>query len=333
MPSKGKRKVWRTILRAVALLLLAAAAFALVSPLPVSFALRAAFRISPAVAPDNYEEIENQVEVIHNLVYPSEYQDNVADIYIPKDKEGPFPVVLWVHGGAFVGGSKGDVALYATALAAEGIAVVCMDYRRAPEAKYPVPVMQTEDAYLWLRDISDTYSFDIDRFVLAGDSAGAHIVAQFAAIQSSAAYADEMDFDQIVPLPALKAVLLFCGPFDAAKIDAGPNPVVNFLLARVAWAYFGTTDWSKDFAHQATISRHITESFPPTFISDGNRLSFEEHGRELADALRGSGVPVETCFIPIDTERTAHEYQFIMNTPAGKESFRQALKFLQEYTS
>ena len=332
LPSKKRHTSRRILLSGVTFLVLAAVAFTLLSPIPVSLVIRAAFHKKIAVAPEHYDEMKSHVDVLKNLCYPSDYSDNVADIYIPKDTAGPFPVVLWIHGGAFVGGSKDDVEIYATSLASEGIAVVCMNYRRAPKAKYPVPVIQTQDAYLWMMDISDKYSFDLNRFVLAGDSAGAHIAAQFAAIQSNAAYADEMDFEQIVPLHTLKAVLLFCGPFDVSKLDKSRNSTMNFLIGRAAWAYFGTKDWAGQFSYQATISHHITEFFPPAFITDGNQLSFEEHGRALADVLKNSNVSVETYFISMDTEIAGHEYQFIMNTPAGIESFHQVVRFLKKHT-
>jgi len=331
LPVKRNRKLLRAALWLLAVWFVASLIFTLFSPRPVSFMIRAAFMKSPAVAPDHYDEIKTQVEVVKNASYPSKYPDNTADVYIPKDQEGPFPVVLWVHGGAFVGGDKSDIQLYATALAAEGIAVVCMNYRRAPEAQYPAPVIQTGETYLWIREIADAYSLDLHRFVLAGDSAGAHITAQFAAIQSNPAYAEEMGFAPVVPLDTLKAVLLFCGPFDVGKMGEGSNSLLNFFVGRAAWAYFGTKDWVEDFSDQATIANHVTDNFPPAFISDGNALSFEEQGRALSTVLKEKGVPVETYFIHPDREKTAHEYQFVMNTSAGKESFQQTVSFLKKH--
>ena len=330
LPPKKKRKLSKIILRCIVCLLAAAVVFTLLSPVPVSILIRAVFNKKIAVAPDGFEEIKSNVKVIKNATYPSEYKDNAADIYLPENQEGPFPVVLWIHGGAFVGGDKEDIEIYATALAAKGFAVVCMNYRRAPEAKYPIPIAQTNEAYLWIKDVADQYLFDTDRLVLAGDSAGAHVAAQFAVIQSNPSYAAEMEFNQSVPLHTLKAVLLFCGPFDVAKMEDGRNSIMNFFIGRAAWAYFGKKDWGKYFSGQATIANHVTGQFPPTFITDGNKLSFEEHGRALADVLKNNGVWVETHFIPIDTETTGHEYQFIMNTSAGEESFRKTVQFIQK---
>ena len=307
--------------------------FTFVSPLPVSFVLRLAFSRGMAVAPDDYEAMEAQVAVVKNVSYPSRYQDNLADIYFPKEDRGPLPVVLWVHGGAFVGGDKRDIEIYATALACEGYAVVCMNYRRAPEENYPAPVVQVGEVYRWVKTMAAQYPFDTERFVLAGDSAGAHIAAQFAAVQSNAEYAAGMDMAQAVPLNTFKAVLLFCGPFDAAQIGAESNPVISFFLERAAWAYFGSKAWAEKFAVQANVADHITAEFPPAFISDGNTGSFEDHARGLAETLRQSNVPFDTYFVDPAAAVTYHEYQFVMNTDTGRESFQKIRVFLKKYTA
>ena len=314
----------------LAFLLTLTAISACLSPVPVSLLIRAAFHRSIAVAPEGYDDLIPHVEVIKDLTYPSEYQDNVADLYIPRGRQGPFPVVLWIHGGAFVGGDKRDVSIYATALAAEGFAVVCINYRRAPEAGYPAPLLQTGEAYRWLTTIAEQHSLDLTRFALAGDSAGAHIAAQFVAIQSNATYADEMGLAQMVPLHTLRATLLFCGPFDVARISQGDNPITNFLLGQAAWAYFGIKDFPTPLARQVTIANHVTGNFPPTFITDGTRLSFASHGRDLADTLLAQGVLTCSYFPAADMD-AGHEYQFIMNTPAGQESFQHVVEFLETY--
>ena len=328
-----KRRVPQKILGVFALLLVMVLAFSMISPIPGSWLIRFIFRNGVAVAPDNYEEIKAQVTVIKDLSYPSGYKSNFADIYFPKDSIEPLPVVLWAHGGAFVGGDKSDVEIYATALAHEGFAVVCMNYQLAPEAKYPAAIIQTGEAYRWLSDIAAQYPLDMERLVLAGDSAGAHIIAQFAAIQNNKEYAAEMAMEQLVPLGTLKALLLFCGPFDVGKISDGNNALINFLMNTAAWAYWGSRDWADQFSSQATIAPHITAEFPPAFISDGNTGSFESHARDLANVLHRNNVPVETYFISPSMGEAIHEYQFIMNTAAGEESFQKMLGFLNQYVN
>ena len=328
---KRRPKPSKILLISLAAVLVLLFVFTAFTSVPISYLIRLAFLKGPAVAPANYEKLQSTVSVTKDLTYPSRFKDNRADIYTPKKGAAPFPVVLWLHGGAFVGGDKRDATIYATSLAAKGYAVVCVNYRRAPEAKYPTPILQTGEAYLWLSTIASEYSLDMNRFVIAGDSAGAHISAQFAAIQSNDDYAAQVSIKPVVPPGTLKATLLFCGPFDVAEFSEIDNPILSFFLQKSAQAYFGARDWSDRFSVEATIGNHITKNFPPTFISDGNTASFEKHGQNLAIALEKKNVPVETYFVPLKEEVIKHEYQFVMNTPAGEASFEKVLDFLKEY--
>ena len=323
-----KRRTIRTIMSLFSIFLIIVSTLTVFTPYPVSYLTRFMFRNGVAVAPANYETISSKIETLKDITYPSAYKSNIADVYLPRDVIEPYPVVLWVHGGAFVGGDKRDTEIYATALAAEGYAVVSINYELAPESKYPSPVIQMGEAYLWLESAAAKYGFDTGRIVLAGDSGGAHIAAQFAAIQSNSNYAKEMGIDQLAQIGKIKAMLLFCAPFDVSAITATDSAILNFLMGKLAWAYFGVSNWSELFEYQATISNHLTSKFPPTFISDGNSGSFESHARVFAEDLRKNSVEVETYFIPRDFEVTPHEYQFVMNTVAGAESFQKTLDFL-----
>lgn len=77
---------------------------------------------------ENYKEIKNNVTIYKDIVYPSENEKNTYDIYLPKDVNENLPTIVWVHGGAFVAGTKEGIENYAIMLANEGYAVVGMDY-------------------------------------------------------------------------------------------------------------------------------------------------------------------------------------------------------------
>ena len=334
LPTGGGRKkrgAMSRILLALVTLLAVLITLSFISPLPVSMLIRLAFLNGNAVAPDNYDALQLRVIATKDLMYPSSNKSNLADIYYPREGTAPYPVVLWIHGGAYVGGDKKDVEIFATALAAEGYAVVCINYERAPEAKYPVPVIQTGEAYTWLCGIAAEYSLDMQRLILAGDSAGAQIASQFAAIQMNAAYADEMAMEQLVPQGNIKSLLLYCGPYNKAKMDAIDNVVIRFFLNRAAWAYFGNNGRSEEISTQVTVKNHIFEQFPPTFLTDGNKASFEDHARELAEVLKTKNIPVETYFIDPSAETAYHEYQFVMNNDTGREAFQKTLDFINRY--
>ena len=302
---------------------------AFVSPLPAVYVLRFFFRKGIAKPPKNYALIKKQVKIISNVSYPSMSKRNNLDIYRPLHAESPLPIIIWLHGGAFVGGSKQDVAIMATVLASQGYAVVCPNYQRAPEAIYPSQIKQIEDVYNWLCTQAQPLGLDHDRIIMAGDSAGAYMAAQFTLIQTNGQYAKNAGFKQIIAPEQLKGALLCCGPYNLSLLGRGSNKIVNYFIKMAAWAYMGTSDWLEEFGALGTIKDHLTGDFPPTFLTDGNLFSFEDHGKDLANALDASNVPVTTFFIAKSKNLTRHEYQFIMNQPSAEDALRTMLAFLK----
>ena len=299
----------------------------LLTPKPMTMLIRAVFEKPFARAPEGFSKMVDQVVAHTGIEYPSGAGDNLIDIYLPKG-DGVFPVILWAHGGAYVSGHRHDLRIYATALAAHGYAFVSMDYRRAPEAKYPSPVRQMGEVYQYLSAHAAALQLNMNRFAVAGDSAGAHIAAQFALIQINPNYAAQVGIAPVAPIDGIKAMILCCGPYDMAKIDANKNKIFNVLIRSSAWAYFGARDWRAQFKDIATIGPHVTKDFPPSFITDANAGSFEAQARALVGALEDQGVFVTTHYVP-EGQDTIHEYQFLMDTQPAIDCFSALLAFLE----
>ena len=295
------------------------------TPVPVAMVVRSQFEKGIATKPSDYNYYLDKVKAIKDLEYPSLYKDNQTDLYLPKTGEN-FPLIIWVHGGAFVGGDKKDVTEYATVLAAHGYAVLSINYERAPKLKYPNQLKQVYEAYSWFVGVAADYNVDINNLVFAGDSAGAFMVAQIAVIETSKEYADLMNFEQLILADSLKGLLLYCGPYNVDKISETKNIAASFLFSQIAWAYFGDRNWVEKYGEIATIKNHITEYYPPTFITDGNEFSFESHAKELENTLKDKNVLVESLYIT--DEKAGHEYQFKLDTSAGMKSIEETLKFL-----
>ena len=300
------------------------------TPVPMSLMMRKAFESPKLSAPTGYASMETTVAVQHDLVYPSSYGENTLDLYLPKGQSDfSLPVILWVHGGAYVGGDKSDARYYCTALAARGYAVISMNYARAPEARYPTPITQMQEVYAWLCTFEKKYSLDLSRMFLAGDSAGAHSAATFALIQTNPDYAAKLFLKSVVPAGHIRGLLLYCGPYDVQMLDDIPG-FFGFMISRAGWAYFGSRHWVTDFGELATIRYHLTADYPPVFITDTNAASFKPQGQALAEALTRANIPVKSYFPP-DVEETTHEYQFLMDTLSGAQCYEKTLAFLNEY--
>ena len=303
------------------------------TPKPVAWLLHKVFD-KPAAKPSKDMQAEN-VQEIENIHYGESTQE-VLDLYVPVEK-GEYPVILWIHGGAFVGGDKKDVIYFARALAKRGYAVAAINYGLAPEAQYPTPILQTNKAYEFL--LQGTYlekeKLDMSQVFLAGDSAGAFIAVQCALLQTNEEYRQAfLKRECITDIPKInyKGMLLYCGPYLLAETNRIDSPFVSFFIKQVQWAYFGDKNFAKnEHLSEIDVIQYITKEYPPTFITDGNTFSFAEHGKALAEKLKDEGVEVAELFFD-NKEKIMHEYQFDLSNKAGKEAFETTLSFLEKHS-
>ena len=161
------------------------------------------------------------------------------------------PVVIFVHGGAFVEGDRNrtpevysNVSVY---FARHGIVAVNMGYRLAPDAIFPEAATDIRSVIEWVRDRAADLGVDPARVFLMGHSAGGCHVGTYA-------------YDRRWPKargPALAGVLIVSGRMRADNLPENPN-------ARKVEAYFGTD--ASLYDANSPVS-HVDESSPPTFVA------------------------------------------------------------------
>ncbi|HEU0120006.1 MAG TPA: alpha/beta hydrolase [Bryobacteraceae bacterium] len=99
------------------------------------------------------------------------------DAYVPEGK-GPFPGVIIVHGGGWVRGTKTTyVPPLFDPLSKAGFAWFSINYRLAPDHRFPAPADDVDAAVRWVRVHAKEYKVDTKRLVLMGESAGGHLVS------------------------------------------------------------------------------------------------------------------------------------------------------------
>jgi acetyl esterase len=320
--------------------------FALLALLPV--VLYAAYLLSPwpsalfyrvlmdrggvAMANALAKHVPPEVRSLRDLRYDPADPDALLDVHYPSAvlKDGKaLPTVVWIHGGGFISGGKEQIANYARIVAAGGYTVVGVNYSLAPGARYPTPLRQVDAALGFLLANAARLHVDPDRIVLAGDSAGAQVAAQMAAIVSAPDYAKAVGIAPRLSRLQLAGVVLFCGVYDA-RLMRPEGPFAGFLQA-VGWSYFGTKDFSRSPGlAQFSVVDHVTSDYPPSFVSAGNRDPLLAHSLAMVQALTAKGVAVETLFFPEDySPPLGHEYQFDLDSDAGKQALSRLLAFLQ----
>lgn len=119
-----------------------------------------------------------------NLSYSSASATDVLDIYLPATGDGPFPVVIWIHGGAFKMGSKANPQSL-TALNNAGFAVVSINYRLSTEAIWPAQLNDLKACVKFLKTNAATYALNPNKIASWGASAGAHLSCMMGAALAS----------------------------------------------------------------------------------------------------------------------------------------------------
>ena len=98
-----------------------------------------------------------------DVAYADQSENQKMDIYLPDEGVGPFPVIVFIHGGAFWGGERRDFQMHYVANGIRrGYAVVSVDHRLSDEAKFPEPVYDVKAAIRFLRANAATYLLDTD---------------------------------------------------------------------------------------------------------------------------------------------------------------------------
>lgn len=276
--------------------------------------------------PENFEEIAAKVSIKRDLTYPSAFPHNNYDLYTPSDGASK-GLVVWIHGGFFIAGDKKGVDNVCTVVAAEGFHVAAINYAPAPEHKYPAAVIQTDEA---LAHLISSYPEPAGRgVVLAGDSAGGQIAAQYAALTGSRSLQKDMALTPSQERGMLKGAVLVCAPIDVAELRT-EHKLIERLLPVFGRIYYGKGKWYKHEKFKSSrLFDYIDASFPPAFITDGNNVSFENQNRKLAALLDEKGVYNETLFFPSSDGKVNHEYLFDLSSRPAPQALERLTDFLK----
>lgn len=159
------------LLRIVALIVATLAAVILVTGL--------AERSAPAHTPADVGA-SLIADVVYDVLGEPEHEAHRLDVYLPTDTAGPVPAVVWIHGGGWIGGDKSD-PMGPWDWTEDGVAVVAVNYRLAPEATVADAVTDVRAAIAHIRSSAGLWGIDPDRIGVYGHSAGGHLAAMVAA--------------------------------------------------------------------------------------------------------------------------------------------------------
>ena len=329
------RRPSRVIPAALAALGVVAVAAAVISPWPMALLIRAMFEQDGATTATEMQGHVPNVPLQETLDVSTGVAGASFDAFSPVGFDGPLPTVVWIHGGAWISGSKETVRPYAQIIATQGYTAIALDYTVAPEATYPVALEQLNSTLAYLVENADDLRIDPTRIVLAGDSAGANLASQLAVLTTNPAAAAELGITPALQPEQLVGMVLDCGIYDVEVMaSAGGIGGLGFSIA--LWAYLGDRNWSSTIgATEMSTLDWVTADFPPTWISGGNADPLTDlQSKPLATKLTGLDVPVTELFYPADHEPAlGHEYQFHLDLEDARGALDSTLAFLATVTA
>lgn len=251
------------------------------------------------------EKSDRPFSVDRNVVFcRTDAIDLKADIYIPNEDHysGLRPGVLMIHGGAWMSGSKINVAVHAMKLARNGYVVMAINYRLAPKHKFPAQLEDCHSALQWFGENAAKYNVDVNRIAAYGYSAGGHLaclmgVKQGSTIRSHHAAETESDSkansDPIAEskypgiLPRISAIVAGGAPCEFRNIDEMNEFLVYWLG--------GTRGEIPEKYRQASPTAFVTRDAPPVFFfhGDKDRLVPVRSPKALQKALQQHDVATE----------------------------------------
>jgi acetyl esterase/lipase len=150
-----------------------------------------------------------------DVPYATQSPTQKLDIYLPDEGEGPFPVIVAIHGGAWALGNKRDMQLVPMLEGLKrGFAVVSVGYRLSDEALFPAQIYDCKAAIRYIRARGAEYSIDGDRIGVWGPSAGGHLSALVGTSAGVRELEDLSMGNPDVPSSVL-AVVDWCGPTES----------------------------------------------------------------------------------------------------------------------
>ena len=275
-----------------------------------------ALRQKPIVARDLFRHIPiGDAKIVRGVPFASPGGVQLrADVYRPT-RDGVFPIVVQVYGGAWQHGAPSDFANFATWLASSGYVVVAIDYRHAPEWRWPAQIEDVRTALAWTAKHAAEYGGDPNRMVLIGRSAGAHL-ATMAAWGGS-------------PVK-IRGVISYYGPVDLVESFKHPPRPDPLDVRSVEAALIGGTlaQLPARYADASTIT-HVgtgTKTLPPALLIYGGRDHIVEakYGKTIVNALRARGAQVAYIELPW----ADHAFDEVFNGPSSQIALYYTERFI-----
>jgi acetyl esterase/lipase len=217
-------------------------------------------------------------------------KSQTLDLFVPGEAKDPLPVVVWIHGGAWLAGSKEGCP--AIRFLTRGYAVASLNYRLTQEAIFPAQIEDCKGAIRWLRANAGKHGLDPNRIGAWGSSAGGHLVALLGTSgdvkELEGKVGGNLEFTSRV-----QAVCDWFGPTDFLKM-IGQSGSTRHAAADSPESLLvgGAIEKMKEMVARANPITYVGKGNPPFLIMHGDKDNLVPINQSeiLYDALKKAGV-------------------------------------------
>lgn len=210
-----------------------------------------------------------------DIPYANEHELQKLDILIPNEEQGPFPLVVYIHGGGWCFGDKRNVhTISALQLAYEGYAVATINYRLSEVAKWPAQIYDCKAAIRFLRANAEKYNLIADKIGVIGNSAGGHLTGMLATTGGMPEFED-LSMGNEKYSSSIQAAAIWFGVFDFTSNEShyielsgtnegyleGKSTIDNLFGFNI------TSD--NEIVKNASPITHIHKDMPPILLQQG----------------------------------------------------------------
>jgi len=211
-----------------------------------------------------------------DIPYAKKSQFQKLDIYLPDSGNGPFPVIIAIHGGAFMTGDKSDLEITPMLEGLKhGYAVVSINYRLSAEVQFPKQIHDVKAAVRWIRANAMYHNLDPHNIAAWGGSAGGYL----ATMLGTTGYVKELEdlsLGNLVESSHVQAVVDWFGPTDFLQMDAQlkeskvKNPMQHSVANSPESKFIGKNiSEAIDQVYRSNPENYISKFDPPFFIQHG----------------------------------------------------------------
>jgi len=253
-------------------------------------------------------EVVQHIFSPETVVYPNiPYADDTShkhllDIYLPAGAKKHTPLVVWIHGGAWMLNDKyadmGYMGKTVRGFLDQGYALASIDYRYSTEAVFPAQIQDCNQAVEFLYQHADKYKLDKDRIAVIGFSAGGHLASLMGLSNNNAV--KEFYPPSGAPHFKIRCVLDFYGPADFVMFANDPGPATNDPRDPVAVLLGARVVDRPDLAKRASPVTYVDKNDPPFLIVQGEKDESvpNTQSRILHSWLGLAGVKSELIVVP-----------------------------------